>query len=82
MSFEVEQFTYNGFMVSTNNKKLIKTNYTADFIKWTEDPGIAECQCSDGKIRYIPSCCLIGNKESLPKQTYKHKILFGTPTTS
>lgn len=76
--FKVEKFKYNGFFVSP-----IKgyTKYTATFICWTSDPGIAKCSCSDGKIRLIPSCCLIGDKSSLPEQA-KTGVLFGIPSHS
>lgn len=71
--FEVENFIYNGFYVAS---KPGKAEYRADFIKWTPDPGIALCKCSDSKVRKIPSCCLIGNKDVLPEQE-KTGVIFG-----
>jgi hypothetical protein len=79
MNFKVQNFKYNGFMV--DNQKGI-TDYTAKFIEWTQDPGIAKCNCSDNKIRLIPSCCLKGNKSLLPKQNYTNKLIFGEISNS
>lgn len=49
--FQVENFKYNGFFVE--HKKGI-ASYTATFKNWTNDPGIANCTCSDNKERLIP----------------------------
>ena len=49
-------FRYNGITARIAGI----AEYTAEFIKWTDDPGIAVCQCSDGKSRNIPTCCLVG----------------------
>ena len=35
-----------------------------------------------GKERLIPSCCLEGDKEILPKQDMSNKVLFGIPSKS
>lgn len=66
-SFRVERFIYNGFSVESPGGE---ETYTAVFNNWTNDPGIANCICSDGKTRLIPSCCLIGDTSILPKQFY------------
>jgi len=76
--FEVENFIYNGFSVMS---KPGNAKYTAEFIKWTNDPGIALCKCSDGNIRNIPSCCLKGNLDNLPKQE-KTGVIFGESCNS
>lgn len=78
LTFEVENFVYNGFIVQS---KKGKAKYTATFKEWTNDPGIALYACSDGKDRLIPSCCLIGDGK-LPKQEYTNKVLFGKKSTS
>jgi len=77
--FRVENFKYDGFSVQP--KKGI-ANYTAIFKNWTNDPGIANCICSDNKERLIPSCCLIGDKSILPKQDMNNKVLFGQSSNS
>ena len=75
MNYKVQNFDYNGFMVLNLPGE---TDYTAKFIEWTNDPGIAKCECSDGNIRFIPSCQLIGCKKELPKQEYeKAPDIFG-----
>ncbi|MEI6186968.1 MAG: hypothetical protein WCP46_00505 [Alphaproteobacteria bacterium] len=78
--YDVENFNYNGFMVQS---KAGKANYTAQFKAWSNDPGILIADCSDGKERHIPSCCLIDVKrEDLPEQDYENKIYFGQPSKS
>lgn len=79
MEYQVENFKYNGFMVQPEPGL---TNYTATFKNWTNDPGIALCECSDGQERLIPSCCLIGDKNNLPKQDMSNKVLFGQSSKS
>lgn len=79
MNYQVENFKYNGFYVKSLEGK---TNYTAKFKNWSNDPGIALCECSDNKERLIPSCCLIGDKSNLPKQDYSNKVLFGKSSES
>ena len=79
MKYQVIKFKYNGFSVTFLTGY---ATYTAEFKQWTNDPGIALCTCSDGKERLIPSCCLEGDKEILPKQDMSNKVLFGTPSKS
>jgi hypothetical protein len=76
--FKVEKFKYNGFYVEPLKGH---AKYTAEFKSWTTDPGIALCICSDKKERLIPSCCLMGDKSSLPKQE-KTGVLFGQQSKS
>ncbi len=53
----VKNFVYNGFSGKMTSGY---ASYTAEFKRWTEDPGIAVCACSDGKERLIPSFALDG----------------------
>jgi hypothetical protein len=63
---QVLNFDYNGFTVAV--KKTVAT-FTAEFIEWTADPGVAHCKCSDGTTRLIPTCALIGFRcEDYPEQ--------------
>lgn len=78
--YQVSKFTYNGFFVNFHEGL---ADYTATFKNWTTDPGIANCNCSDGKERLIPSCCLIGFESiDYPLQTYTNKQLLGKPSQS
>mgnify|MGYP003421031594 FL=1 len=77
-NFQVENFIYNGFMVIP---KKGFANYKAKFLQWTSDPGVAKCECSDGELRLIPSCCLIGDSLTLPIQE-KTNLIFGQPSKS
>ena len=80
--FKVTKYSYNGFMGTHNPKKIMK--YTALFKHWTPDPGIANCECSDGRIRLIPSYAL----KRIPRVKYdlpvqeKTGVIFGTPSSS
>ena len=76
---KVQNFSYNGF-----SGKLLDgfAPYTAEFIKWTSDPGIIECKCSDDKTRLIPSFALhnvILSDFPIQKKT---GVLFGMPSHS
>lgn len=53
--------------------------YTAKFVEWTRDPGIAVFECSDGKLRLIPTYAIKGDHQILPEQDYSNKIYFGGP---
>ncbi len=78
--YKVENFTYNGFMVGS---KPGITNYTVTFKEWTNDPGIAKWECSDGKDRLIPDCCIINlDRAELPHQSMDNMVYFGEPTIS
>lgn len=72
---QVNSFKYNGFYGSSNNKIL---DYKAKFKEWTNDPGIAVFNCSDGQERKIPTFA-INISFILPQQTYKddNPDLFG-----
>ena len=77
--YNVKNFTYNGFFVSLAEGE---APYTAEFLEWTTDPGVAKCNCSDGKMRLIPTCALVGvMHRDLPKQT-KTSVVFGAPSQS
>lgn len=80
MEYKVKNFNYNGFY----GKELVGlAGYTAEFKKWTNDPGIAVCQCSDGQERLIPTFALVGCKvKDLPEQSMKNKEIFGSPSHS
>ena len=86
VSFRVKQFYYNGFHVGVDNDVFVP--YTANFVRWTEDPGIALFSCSDGKKRLIPSCALytfsdITIVEALPEQVYADgPLVFGAAASS
>lgn len=77
----VENFFYNGLFVQRMGGY---ADYTATFKEWTEDPGIAVCECSDGKERLIPSCSLYGfDKDAYPKQNTDGKVgYWGSPSKS
>ena len=80
--FKVRNFHYNGFC---GQELAGYTSYTAEFLEWTNDPGVAKFQCSDGKIRLIPTFALEGDRSVMPKQDYQKlggKVLFGAPTQS
>lgn len=63
--FTVLNFTFDGKAVHITEGV---AEYTATFIKWTKELGIARCLCSDGKERSIPSFCLRGSLGILPIQ--------------
>lgn len=78
---KVLRFVYNGF---SGNLTGGYAKYTAEFLSWTEDPGIARCNCSDGKERRIPTFALEGfDYEANPEPEYdKGFMLFGIPCKS
>jgi hypothetical protein len=41
--------------------------YTAKFLLWSK-PDVAKCMCSDGRTRFIPKDCLVGDLTQLPEQ--------------
>jgi len=79
MTFEVKNFTYNGF---SGVDLPGKAPYTATFVEWTDDPGVAKFQCSDGEERLIPTFALIGDRRGLPEQGKAHSVLFGSSSHS
>ena len=78
-TFEVRNFTYNGFM---GQNLPGKAPYTATFIEWTDDPGVARCSCSDGEERLIPSFAFLGDRSTLPNQDMSNRVFFGRPSHS
>jgi hypothetical protein len=42
--------------------------YTAAFVDWTDTPGIAIFQCSDGHLRRIPATAVESDSAILPRQ--------------
>lgn len=79
LTFKVRNFTYNGFM---GQKLPGEAPYSATFVEWTNDPGVANFRCSDSKERLIPTFALIGDQSGLPEQDYTHKVYFGSPSHS
>jgi hypothetical protein len=79
--YKVKEFEYNGLFVNFIGGE---ASYTAKFSKWTTDPGIVICKCSDGEERLIPTCALIGLKyKDLPEQTNMvNGMFFGIPSDS
>jgi hypothetical protein len=77
--YEVENFSYNGFMGQRLPGKAL---YKAKFIRWTSDPGVGAFICSDGKERLIPTFALVGDHSGLPEQDFRHKVFFGSPSHS
>lgn len=83
MEYKVEKFIYNGMFVHPEEGE---APYTAKFLRWTNDPGVAECECSDGEMRLIPSCQLLGFKigdvPEQPKPKPFKGVLVGHPSKS
>ena len=76
---KVRNFEYSGFC-----GKLLEGHapYTAEFKKWTGDPGVAVFTCSDGEERLIPTFAIEGEMPTdIPKQP-KTGILFGAACKS
>lgn len=61
----IHNFVYNGFC---GQDRPGYAKYTAKFIKWTNDPGVIEAECSDGKLRYIPSFAIKDASEHLQSE--------------
>ncbi len=79
LTFGVENFSYNGVM---GQRLPGIAPYTATFVGWTNDPGVATFKCSDGQERLIPTFAIIGDQSRLPRQYYTHKVYFGAPSQS
>jgi len=78
-TFKIRNFRYNGFY---GEYLPGEAPYTATFIEWTKDPGVAIFRCSDGQERLIPTFALIGDQKMLPEQDYRDKVYFGNPSHS
>jgi hypothetical protein len=79
--FKIQNFSYNGFSGKLTGGF---TTSKATFKNWTDDPGIMNCICTDGKERLIPTFALykFGKyKNHLPIQK-KSTVLIGTPSKS
>ena len=64
--FEVKKFMYDGLFIHGMEGY---ADYKAEPIRWTKDPGMLVCHCSDNKERLIPACQLEGLKaDMLPAQ--------------
>jgi hypothetical protein len=74
---KVINFSYNGFSGKLHEGF---ASFTAEFIKWSGDPGVAICACSDGVERHIPSFALL-DQPKLPVQE-KTGVIFGIPSSS
>lgn len=75
----VRKFSYNGFSGKLYDEI---ADYTAEFIRWTSDPGITVCKCSDGEERNIPTFALIDfNLADHPEQE-KAGVMFGVSSHS
>lgn len=62
----VLNFTYNGIF---GHIKPGFASYTAEFLKWTDDPGVAIFKCSDGKDRPMPTFAVVGFEvKNVPEQ--------------
>lgn len=71
----IHNFFYNGFYGQDREGY---AKYTGKFIRWTNDPGIAEIECSDGKLRYIPSFAIENRSLLPPEPDYKKMKEEGT----
>jgi len=83
---KIHNYIYNGFY-GHETKGWAK--YTGRFIKWINDPGIAEVECSDDKLRYIPAWAIEDYPEHLPSMPDYDKmkkegtfLWFGYPSKS
>lgn len=78
MKLTVKNFEYNGFCGRLLGGDAV---YTATFLDWTNDPGVAKFLCSDGFVRLIPTFA-IEDASGLPKQDLTNKVLVGAPSHS
>jgi len=79
-SYQVFEFTYNGFCGNLNEEVIM--DYTAEFIEWTVDPGVAKFKCSDGRERYIPTFAIRDFDRNKHPEQQKTGVLFGIPSIS
>lgn len=80
--YKVFSFRYNGFALKVG-KTL--TKYTATFKEWTDDPGVAVFECSDGEERKIPVRAVKNfNYDNHPEQkwTKRPPLILGEPSSS
>lgn len=77
--FTINNYKYNGFMGNTMPGI---APFTAKFVKWSGDPGVAIMDCSDGKQRYIPTFAILGDFIIPRKEEYNKGILFGHSSNS
>lgn len=79
---KVKNFNYDGLFGRETGGY---AEYTAWFSRWTEDPGVAVCLCSDGKERLIPTFALEDFRiKDYPEQSISGCMIFykGTPCKS
>jgi len=62
---KIHNFMYNGFY---GQERKGYAKYTGRFIKWINDAGIAEIECSDNKLRYIPAWAIKDYSKYLPPE--------------
>lgn len=75
--FDVNNFEYNGFYGNVLDGK---APYKAQFINWTNDPGVALMKCTDGKERLIPSFAVDGLTDEVGRWVCpegQKKVMFG-----
>lgn len=78
----VRKFEYNGFCGRVGSEL---AKYAARFLSWSNDPGVAKCECSDGISRLIPTFALSEHVTLfLPEQIYSKTgpSLFGEASNS
>jgi hypothetical protein len=56
--------------------------YKATFLRWSLDPGIAVCECTDGCKRLIPNYALINFEEDSHPEQRKTGVIFGMSCSS
>lgn len=77
--YKVHNFTYNGFCGKVEESLAA---YEADFIKWTNDSGVAIFNCTDNIQRIIPTFAIIGFNSKLHPIQKKTSIIFGSSSSS
>jgi len=65
--YDVFKFDYDGFNGNVDEDHIM--HYRAGFLGWTGESGIGMFECSDGKIRAIPTFAIKHGKEILPNDT-------------
>jgi len=77
--YKVHNFTYNGFCGKVEESL---TAYEADFIKWTNDPGVGIFKCTDNIQRIIPTFAIVNFDYKLHPTQKKIGIIFGSSSSS